>query len=241
MTLGKQWKAEDLALDDIREHRDFQFRHRGIDTANLNKIVRTLEAGGETRDPIRVARVGRVLYVVDGFHRLQAYRTAGRRTIPALVAKMGLSEARDAARSLNAMNGKAYSRADKEGVWSAYIAEGRHLECDGSAKPSRTISAELGGLYSYETIRIKLKGLGMTLDEGVEYPGGFKAWRSEEELATDMAAEAYEYLRAFGSLIHDLEPWDREPLLEVTRGIVRAAEKGERPDVARLFLDASRF
>lgn len=235
MTKGKRWADIELPLGDIRQHQDFQFRVEGISQANLNGIVRTLEDGGAARDPVRVARVGERLYLVDGAHRLEAYRKAGRLTIPAKVAKMNLGEARDYALSSNAMNGKPYSRADKAKVFSTYIAQERHLDALGVLKSSRTIAAELGGgLYSHETIRKKLKALGLELDEDTEYPGGYFPMMTEEDLAEDLAEDAETHLRAFGALVGDLEALDRARLLKAARSVLEAAERGERPDMATL-------
>lgn len=101
MTRGKQWKREDLPLDAIVQRDDFQFRKGGLNKRNLDRIVATLRAGGEAKDPVRVARVGKNLYLVDGFHRMEAYRRTGRRTVSAEVAKMSLGEAKDEAMRLH--------------------------------------------------------------------------------------------------------------------------------------------
>lgn len=237
VTPGKRWEPAELPLGDVRVRPDFQFRVLGADSANLNRIVSTLQAGGEARDPVRVARIGKALYLVDGFHRLEAYRKAGRQTIPALVAKLSLEEAREAARASNAMNGKGYSRADRQCIFDDYVAEGRHRDEDGRTKSSRTIEVELGGLYSHETIRKRLKDRG-ELDEETEFPHGYKPRLSDEDLEAELAEEAEDCLRRFGSLLPDLEPWDRNRLLEVAKGIVVAVEGGEKPDVVKL-LDAA--
>lgn len=112
MTPGKQWAAQELPLEAIGLHKDLQFRAGGLSRAHVVKLVRTLEAGGEPLEPVKVARIGKALWLVDGHHRLEAHREAGRETIRAQVARMSLQEARDAARVANANHGKAMSRAD---------------------------------------------------------------------------------------------------------------------------------
>lgn len=238
MTIGKQWKREALPLDAIKEHKTFQWRVLGRDPVQVNSILRTLEAGEEARDPIRVARVGNVLYVVDGFHRLEAYRRAGRPTIPAEVAKMSLEDAKAFSQASNALNGKPYGRADKDRLWTDFLASGRHRDPFGNLKSSRTIAAELPGrFYSHETVRKKLRAEGLELDEEVEFPGGYTPYGSqatEAELLADLACDAVSSLRDFGTLIADLDPEDRDRLLQAARGIIAAAEKGERPDLAAI-------
>lgn len=221
--------AHELPIDDVRVHQSLQFRVDGINTPNLNRIRWTLQSGGEARDPIRVAKVGKALYVVDGFHRLEAYRLERRPMVPALVAKMSLEEARESAQALNAANGKPYSRADAAALWEAYVAEGRHLdERTGKPRPTRTIRDELGGIYSHETIRKKLKGRGHDLDEDVEFGGAYKPRRpTEEELEADRLEDAEEAIGALGGLLPTLPPRDRERLIRQARGVLDAVERGD--------------
>lgn len=244
MTRGKQWKSDSLVLGHIVARDDFQFRKRGLSLPNLNRIVATLEAGGEAKDPVRVARVGDILYLVDGFHRLEAYKRTGKRTIPALVAKMSLGEARDEAMRLNAQNGIPYSQADKQAIWQTFVASGRHLEPGGKARSCREISTELGGIYSRETVRKRIKAMGLEFDEETEFGGSYKPRGGdleEAELLEAMAEEAEDDLRRFGERIAKLERRERERLLQVARGIVSAAEQALEPDLHRLFHDALPF
>lgn len=244
MTRGRQWELVRLPLDDIRTRADFQFRVEGLDHPNLNRIMATLEAGGEARDPVRVARVGKVLYLVDGFHRLEAYRLTGRHHIQALVATMSLPEAREEAMRLNAQNGKPYSRKDKQRLWDAYVAEGRHLEHDGKARGSRTISAELGQAYSHQTVLTKLKSLGLEIDEGTEFGGVYKPRSLDDDAQADLeelALEAEHHLRQVGGILPSLEAHERERLLKVAKGIVEALERGEKPNMHQLLYDALPF
>lgn len=229
MTKGKQWAAANLPIDDVRRHPSFQYRVNGIDPTNLIRIRRALQAGGETRDPVRVARVGKALYLVDGFHRWEAYRAEGRQTIPAVVAKMSLGEARDEARLSNAANGKSYSRADKASLWAAYVAEGRHIdEQTGYPKASRIIANDMGGLWSHETIRGKLKALGLEFDEEVEFDGHYKPFApSQHELAEGRLEDAETAIADLGALLPTLEPIDRDRLLQQARAMLDAIERGD--------------
>lgn len=228
MTRGKQWELLDLPIDDARTHPSLQNRVDGLNTANLSKIVRTLAAGGEAREPIRVARVGKVLYVVDGFHRREAYRREGRTTIPALVAKMDLDEAQEYARTANVANGKPLSRADKEALWKAYMADGRHLDPEGTPKSSRVIEAELGHVWSHETIRKKLKDAGVEVDATVEFPDGYKPYGpSEAQMYEDDVMETERAIGDLGGLLPTLEVDDRRRYLDYARTVLDAIEEGD--------------
>lgn len=244
MTRGRQWEHVRLPLGDIRIRQEHQFRAEGLDHANLNRIKATLDAGGEARDPVRVARVGKVLYLVDGFHRLEAYRLCGRSHVPAQVATMSLPEAQEEAMRLNAQNGKPYSRKDKQRIWDTYVAAGKHLGDEGKARGSRTIAAELGQAYSHQTIRTKLKALGLELDEGTEFGGVYKPRSADEQAEADLddlALEAEHHLSNLAGILPNLPCHERDRLLKVTKGIVEALERGDKPDMQRLLYDALPF
>ena len=228
MTQGKQWEPCDLPIDDARTHPSLQNRVDGLDAANLNKIVRTLAAGGEAREPIRVARVGKSLYVIDGFHRREAYRQEGRTTIPALVAKMSLPEAQEYARTANVANGKPLSRADKEALWKAYVDEGRHLDAEGTPRPSRAIGADLGHVWSHETIRKKLRAEGVQLDTAVEFPDGYKRRQmSEQDMAEAQLFDAEVAIGDLGALLPALDPDDQRRLVAAARAVLDAIDNDD--------------
>lgn len=242
MTQGKQWKLADLPLADVRALKNFQYRVNGIDQTNLNSIMRTLEAGEEARDPIRVARVGRVLYLVDGSHRLEAYRRAGRRTIPAAIAKMSLGEAREEAKGSNVMNGKPYTLQDRAALFVAYVAEGRHKNADGSTKPCREIARDrASGGYSHETVRKKLKAMGIELDAATEYGGHYKPLSSGEELEEALVEDLELCLSRFGEGLLDAPIWKRAELLGAAKEMLSILEKGERPDMQAVLEAAKPF
>lgn len=241
---GKQWQPQELALAEVRRHPSFQMRVLGVDRSHSNRLLRVLKDGGDL-PPIKVARVGRALYVVDGFHRLEAHAGAGRDTINADVAKMTLPEAQEEARLANTTHGKGLSNADKRKAFDAMVEAGRHLDAHGTLKPSRTIAAELNYLYSHETVRQKLKAIGFDVETPAEFPHGFKARGGGEDddayLAVERAGDAQEHLRAFQELFFTL-PDDSQPdMLAAARALVEALERGERPEratgTAGAFLD----
>lgn len=228
-TKGRQWAELELPIDDVRTHRDLQCRVGGLDQANVNRIRRVLASGKEARDPIRVARVGKALYVVDGHHRLEAYRSERRATVPAKVAKMGLEEAKREAEAANAANGKSLTRSDKEALWQAFVAEGRHLDdVTGTVRASWAIAADLHGLWSHETIRKKLKAAGVEMDVDVEYGGDFKPYGpSEEQLEQERLEEAEDAIGSLGALLVSLDALNRRRLIDQTRKVLDAVERGD--------------
>lgn len=245
MTPGKQWADLELPVEAVGEHPALQFRVGGLSRPHLNKLVRTLQAGGEPLEAVRVARIGKALWLIDGHHRLEAHRVAARETIAAKVARMPLQEAKDAARLANAKHGKGMSRADKALAWGSYVADGKHLDGEGELKASRVIAEELGQLWSHETIRQKLKALGLEPDLNLEWPEGYKAYGdgevTEEDLEEDLAEELEAALRRFGAGFSGLSDWHRDRLLQAAQGMLAAIERGEEPDMQRLLQEASPY
>jgi hypothetical protein len=227
------WKAEELALEDVRDHPRFQMRVYGLSDAHVRVLERAYEAGGDV-EAIKVARIGKALYVVDGFHRVEAARRANRPRIAAKVARMSLEEAREFARLANTKHGKSLSRADKAEVLRDYCAAERHIGPLGTTKPSRTIAAELNHIYSHETIRTRLRSMGVELDEEQEFPGGYKPMYpqpDEEQLAAERAEEASLLLHRFSSLFFTLEVETQQELLVAARELMERLERGERPEL----------
>lgn len=247
MTPGKQWAAQELPLDAIGQHRDLQFRAGGLSSPHVAKLVRTLEAGGEPLEAVRVARVGKALVLIDGHHRVAAHRKAGKETISAKVARMSLQEAKDAARVANAKHGKGMSRADKSLAWGSYVADGKHLGGERKPRASRVIAEELGQMWSHQTVLTKLRSLGLEIDEGLEFPGGYKPHpygRDDDDAAAvgDLVAEELEAsLRDFGGRFSGLPDWHGQRLLRAAQGMLAALERGEEPDMAGLLQEASPF
>lgn len=239
MTKSLQWKEETLALDAITLREDFQLRAGGIDRQHVRKLLGMLQAG-KPLPPVKVARIGKALYLVDGFHRYFAHEDYGVSGIEASVARMSLEEARGEAMIANTTHGKALGRADKRKVWDAFAEAGRHLESPEVPKSSRVISAALNGMYSHETVRARLRELGLELNEGPTFKPRSDGEGPEEEdddleglavdpLAAERAEEAQRHLEAFDASLYSLEGEDRTRLLAAARTLLEGWETGEGP------------
>lgn len=227
---GKDNCLEQLPIDDVRVHPKFQLRANGTDPAHVKKLEAVLRDGQEL-PPIRVARIGKALYLIGGHHRLEAHRRLRRVTVRAEVTRMSLPEAQAAALLENTDHGKAMSRADKQAQWSRYVEEGHHLDASGCAKGSTTIERELGYMYSRPTIRKRLKGLGVPIDLEEEYPHGYKPWRAsdDDELAQDRLWNALEGLEHFRFEYLTLDSRRQRELRETARNLLEAMDREETP------------
>lgn len=226
-----KWKLQSLAVEDVRERENYQVRAGGVSRQHVNALARAMECEGDL-EPIKVAKIGKAHWVVDGFHRLAAARKLGWSHIASNVATMSAKEAQGFALLSNTKHGRGLSRHDKTRLFEQHVEQGKHLGADGVVKASRVIQGDLNHIYSHETIRTKLKTLGVEVDLEVEYPGGYKPYgggeADEGDLALELAEAAQSKLDAFGSLFFDLEDDAQRKLLEAARNLVARLERGER-------------
>lgn len=214
-----EWKTLTLRIADVRERGELQMRVGGVGLPHVRKMLEAVEQGA-VLPPITVARIGELLCVVDGFHRLEVARRYGAEVIQARVASMDLKAALAEARRANAEHDLAKRRtnADRNNVWENYYSHGEHLDRHGICKGAGAIRAELGNLYSRETVRLKLKARGVELNNEVDFPHGFKPYRGGERgdddegedfddvgagvgpLEAEYAVEVREHLDAIDSL-----------------------------------------
>jgi hypothetical protein len=231
VTVGKQWATIDLPIEDVQAHPSFQVRVEGLSQPHVNKLRRMVK-GGVALDPIDVARVGKALYLLDGFHRIEASWLEGKPTITARVAKMSLPEARAEAGKANTKRGLPLSRKSKANVLAQYVGRGEHLDTHGIRKSAGIIEREINYIYGRETIRKKLNELGEPIPDDIEFPDGKKPWKgglSEDDMGAEKAEEAEEALSRFSRVFFQLADHDQVRLLREAHELLGALERGERP------------
>ncbi|MGK6323460.1 ParB N-terminal domain-containing protein [Sphingomonas sp. DT-51] len=223
-----KWTKRVLPIAKIEKRRDFQLRVNGTSPQHVTKLMREMQAG-QKLPAVKVALVNGGHFLVDGFHRLEAHKRNQEQHIDALVAHMDLKQALQEARLANTGHGKPLSRADRNAIWEAHVAAGEHRGPDGVLKSPRALAAELHNILSRETIRQRLREMGLEAElEPV------KAWGPAEPDAAALAAERREeaddlVLRLGGLLVAMGDGEDRREVLEALRGIVGAVEAGEVP------------
>ncbi len=223
-----KWTKRVLPIAKIEERRDFQLRVDGTSPQHVTKLMREMQAG-EKLPPVRVALVDGGHYLVDGFHRLEAHRRSQEQHIEALVAPMNLKQALEEARLANTRHGKSLTRADRNAIWEAHVAAGGLRGADGVLKSPRALAAELHNILSRETIRQRLKAMGL---EGELEP--VKPWGPEEPnaavLAEERREEADDLVLRLGALLVAMgDGEDRRGVMEALRAIIGAVEAGEAP------------
>jgi hypothetical protein len=91
--------------------------------------------------------------VVDGFHRVEAYRAEGYDSIPAIIRPMSLKEAKWAAVAANAANGLPLPPSIKREAFRRYMQAQMYLKTDRSVKSCREMAADFRGLCSKSFIQ----------------------------------------------------------------------------------------
>ncbi len=194
-----------LTLQSISTHPQLQNRAAGTDMTTVNTYVRGM-AKGDKFDPIKLASIGKNHYVLDGHHRLEAHRKAGKITIEALVARMSLTEAKRVALFSNTTHGKALSQKDKRALWEVYIADGHHLDGSGKVLSARQIASDLSNMYSFQTVSRLLREYKIPASRE-----GIKIWTRDEgyELEIDVEEELEEdeaaHFKTFEDAIQKVE------------------------------------
>lgn len=111
-----------------RDKRIAPFRDQGRleDEAERHVADLTAKLGdGRDLDPLLVANIDGTLFVIDGHHRMKAYRNAGRRSVPACVRETTEAEALLASKAVNCDGVKLpmHPEQSREAAWQYLAAQ----------------------------------------------------------------------------------------------------------------------
>lgn len=141
---------EGLNIDRLVIDPSFQVR-RQTDHQKVREYARAM-ANGVRFPPLTVADVDGVLFLVDGFHRYEAYRSLGREWVDADVRQMTLKEALRTSAVCNLSHGLPLTKTEKRRAFKQFIDGGGHLRGK-RFKSYREIAQELQGIGGHTTIR----------------------------------------------------------------------------------------
>ncbi|MFG1313347.1 ParB/RepB/Spo0J family partition protein [Xanthobacter autotrophicus] len=137
-------------IADIITRADWQVRVR-IDDATVRSYASIMRAGGDM-PPVSIARIDGALYLVDGWHRLEATKLNGETFIEATVCDMSEEAARWAAARANLTHGLPLKPREIRSVFRAYVGSSHHR--DGVRfKSYRDIAADLAHHVQHTTVR----------------------------------------------------------------------------------------
>ncbi len=114
---------ESLNLGELTEDPRLQMRLEGLDEKHVRDLMAVVEDKG-IDEPITVIREGKILWLADGFHRVEAYRRAAiakdlkweKQIIRAIVLTGTFDDAKQLARKANLRHGKALSPASRKAI-----------------------------------------------------------------------------------------------------------------------------
>lgn len=185
------WKIEEgskpIRLDSIEMDKTLHVRSR-IHPDTAKKYADEMQAG-MLFPPVALGKVGGKLYLLDGWHRIDAGALRnGAEAVEAKVTPMTIHEAVWAACAANLTHGQGYSTKEKRNVLRAFIRARKHMRGGQVALSYRDISRTLG---------IKLPTLYRWMEK--DHPSTFRAMQKDspqEKPAEPPAIERDpEYLR----------------------------------------------
>ena len=141
---------EGLNIDRLVIDPSFQVR-RQTDHQKVREYARAME-NGVRFPPLTVAKVEGGLFLVDGFHRYEAYRSLGVQRVDADVRQMTLKEALRTSAVCNLSHGLPLTKTEKRRAFKQFINGGGHLKGK-RFKSYREIAQELQGIGGHTTIR----------------------------------------------------------------------------------------
>lgn len=153
-SLEAGWSEEAVPLKDLIQHGPLQVRHK-LDKSAVKRYSDMTKAGSSP-PPIKVGKVGDKLYLVDGWHRLEAgavERGFGFDTVMALVKVMTEDEVRWEAAKANLGHGVPLKARDYRNVFRAFIKAKQHHKGRGQFLSYREMAAALGVGVIHTTVR----------------------------------------------------------------------------------------
>lgn len=147
--------------DAITADASFQVRAK-IDGGKVHEYATAMRVGAAF-PPLRLARINGALFLIDGWHRLEAHKRRvlltkdreERRSLEAIAATiedMSEKDARFAAATANLKHGLPMKRREKGKVFALYMRQQRYRNAMGQLKSTRKIAEELGGIAAHTTI-----------------------------------------------------------------------------------------
>ncbi|MEY9525101.1 hypothetical protein ACVI1J_004069 [Bradyrhizobium diazoefficiens] len=145
-----------VPVADVATRAEWQVRDQ-INGALVRDYI-THYVHGANMTPLRLADVGGVLVLIDGWHRLFAQKQLGRDAVEATIEELSEADAQWQAAMANTRNGARLARqSEKRRVFELYMRQGRNRVGRRGLKSYREIARDLGGLASKSSIENWMK------------------------------------------------------------------------------------
>ncbi len=144
VSTSPQWTHQWVALDSIIKHQPWQVRGK-LDQKAINRYA-DMTAAGSVPPPIRLGRVKGRLYLLDGWHRMEAgaLKRSSLGEVWVEVADLSQTEAIWEAAQANLGHGVQYSSKDLHAVFKAFIKAKKHIKSNGQLMSYREMSPIIG-------------------------------------------------------------------------------------------------
>lgn len=235
---GPSWGLEVVRRSSITRLAELQVR-RKLDGATVKRYREAMTAGAEF-PPVRLARVRGTLYLVDGWHRIEAAGWHDDVMVDVLVADLpSIAAAGWEAAAANLAHGLHLKPSERRAVFKAYVGAGRHRTAQGGYKGYRDMAAELS--YPHTTLRTWMekdfssvyRAIGEKRVGGINTKAGPTEAQKLEKINSKAAADALvDALACFEAL---QDPFNRGDLIE------RAGKMLERMKQAKHFFASTEF
>lgn len=144
--------VEEVPLADIVVDKELQSRSSKLDEAQVKRYSIAMAQDDEF-PPICLARINSVLFVIDGFHRVEAARINGKSNISAVIRVMTREDAKWEGGKQNLQHGLPLKSKDKLPMFKAYIAAGGHRKKRrGAFKTYREMASNFHGHLAASTV-----------------------------------------------------------------------------------------
>lgn len=220
-----QWREEWVPLSSVIQHGPLQVRRR-LDAGAVRNYGDMTKAG-KVPPAIKVGRVKGILYLVDGWHRLEAgalvtlQDLSGNTLVKADVAEMSESQVRWEAAKANMGHGVPLKASEYREVFRAFVKAKQHIKKGGEYMSYREMSAIVGkghttlrtwALKDHPALAKKLGGVEHGNPEGTPCHGELLSLEEEHE---------QEALKALGAVVQHV---DALASPEVRWGILKELE-----------------
>jgi hypothetical protein len=151
---SRQAEVHIVSISDIATRKDWQVRFK-IDRGTVQRYATAYRSGGKL-PPIKLAKIGGTLVLVDGWHRLEAVKFNGGARIEAEVIEATDQDAQWLAASANLQHGRPLKKKELRNAFRAYVRSGQHRQRR-RYRSYREIADDLANNVSYSTIRNWMK------------------------------------------------------------------------------------
>ncbi len=144
-------EIEAYPVADIATQPEWQVRAK-LHPGTVEAYAKAFRADEWQLPPLALARIGGVLFVVDGWHRLEAAKRAGLARVDGQIVTEDPQEALWLAAEANTKHGLPLKPREYRKVLGAFIGAGKHRK--GRRLLSyRDMAKAIGGVVSYTTVR----------------------------------------------------------------------------------------